>query len=148
MFRKGNGSVCSCEWIKQTFSLSTACTHVHKNTCLTQNWVTVAHIWVESKYRALCVTTGNELPARRDRGHVYFGPRLPPYLHTLHLSPALMLSGLPPLLPLLPPPSPLHSLHFNLLFLTLPSLPKFSCTLGVLRPFSWVTAGPPIPSRF
>ena len=121
-----------------------ACTHVHKNTCLTQNWVTVAHIWVESKYRALCVTTGNELPARRDRGHVYFGPRLPPYLHTLHLAPALMLSGLPPPLPPPPPPpppSPLHSLHFNLLFLTLPSLPKFSCTLGVCCSFCGLLQG-------
>lgn len=50
--------------------------------CFTQNWVTVAHICVESKYRVVCVTTGNELAARRDHGRVYFGPRLTPYLHT------------------------------------------------------------------
>lgn len=41
-------------------------THIHIHVHFSQNWVMVAHIWVESKYRILCVTTGNELLAHRD----------------------------------------------------------------------------------
>lgn len=49
----------------------------------------------ESKYQVLCLTTGNELPAHRDRGRVYFGLLLPSYLRSLHLFPFVLLS--PPL---------------------------------------------------
>lgn len=107
MFRKGKG---------ETFG--------HKYCILNgcppplQNWVMVAHIWVESKYRVLCVTTGNELPAHRDHAHVYFGLRLPPYLLSISLQ----------LWCFRPPEPPLNSLHFYLLFLTLLSLTKLHFT--------------------
>lgn len=72
------------------------------NTCFTQNWVMVAHIWVESKYRVLCVTTGNEQPAgpQRPRPCLFWTPSIP--THSQSLSSFLV----PPL-------------HLNHLFLTL-----------------------------